>query len=141
MATIDVDGMTCAVCVSRVESVISEVDGISNVAVNLAKGSANFSGTADVDNVIAAVNNSGYKASMPINYFQKWKFEKEKLNREIKISTISLVYSLLAMYYIMAAENDQTIFGLFSMCIVLSLNWKVLQKGLNSIILIKIFRS
>ena len=38
------------------------------------------------------------------------------------------------MYYIMAAETDQTMFGLFSMCIVLSLNWKVLQKGLNSII-------
>ena len=50
MATIDVDGMTCAVCVSRVESVISEVDGISNVVVNLAKGTANFGGTADVEN-------------------------------------------------------------------------------------------
>ncbi|MGB2121180.1 MAG: heavy-metal-associated domain-containing protein, partial [Candidatus Poseidoniaceae archaeon] len=42
MASIDVDGMTCAVCVSRVESVILELDGISNVAVNLARGSANF---------------------------------------------------------------------------------------------------
>ena len=39
MATIDVD-MTCAVCVSRAESVISELDGISNVAVNPAKGSS-----------------------------------------------------------------------------------------------------
>ena len=116
MATIDVDGMTCAVCVSRVESVISEVDGISNVVVNLAKGTANFGGTADVENVISAVNKSGYKASKPINYFQKWKSEKEKSNREIKISTISLAYSLLAMYYIMTAENDQTMFGLFSMC-------------------------
>ena len=113
MATVDVDGMTCAVCVSRVESVISELDGISNVAVNLAKGSASFSGTVDVENVIAAVNRSGYKASKPINYFQKWKSEKEKSNREIKISTISLVYSLLAMYYIMTAKSDQTMFGFF----------------------------
>ena len=134
MATIDVDGMTCAVCVSRVESVISELDGISNVAVNLAKGSASFSGTVDVENVIAAVNRSGYRASKPINYFQKWKSEKEKSNREIKISTISLVYSLLAMYYIMTAKSDQTMFGFFSMCIVLGLNWKVVQKGLDSIV-------
>ena len=134
MARIDVDGMTCAVCVSRVESVISELDGISNVAVNLAKGSANFSGTVDVENVIAAVNRSGYKASMPVNYFQKWQSEKEKSIREIKISTISMAYSLLAMYYIMGAEKDQTMFGILSMCIVLSLNWKVLQKGVNSIL-------
>ena len=40
MATIDVNGMTCAVCVSRVESAILELDGINSVAVNLARGSA-----------------------------------------------------------------------------------------------------
>ena len=134
MATIDVDGMTCAVCVSRVESAISKLDGISNVAVNLARGSANYSGTVGVETVIAAVNNSGYKASMPINYFQKWKHDKEKSKREVKVSLISLVYSLLAMYYIMTVENEQTMFGFFSMCVVLSLNIKVLQKGLRSVI-------
>ncbi|MGB1827008.1 MAG: heavy-metal-associated domain-containing protein, partial [Candidatus Poseidoniaceae archaeon] len=107
MASIDVDGMTCAVCVSRVESVILELDGISNVAVNLARGSANFSGTVDMETVIDAVNNSGYKASMPTNYFEKWISENEISKREIKISSISLIYSLFAMYYIMTAENDQ----------------------------------
>ena len=61
MATIDVDGMTCAVCVGRVESAILELDGINNVAVNLAKGSANFSGIIDVETVIAAVNKSDIK--------------------------------------------------------------------------------
>ncbi len=133
MASIDVDGMTCAVCVSRVESVILELDGISNVAVNLARGSANFSGTVDVETVIAAVNNSGYKASMPTNYFEKWISENETSKREIKISSISLIYSLFAMYYIMTADNEQALFGFFSMCVVLSLNWKVLQKGFKSI--------
>ena len=39
MATIDVNGMTCAVCVSGVESAILELDGINSVAVNLARGS------------------------------------------------------------------------------------------------------
>ena len=134
MATIDVDGMTCAVCVSRVESVILGLDGISNVAVNLASGTANFDGTLDVESVIAAVNNSGYKASKPINYFQKWSSEKESSKREIKISSISLAYSLLAMYYIMAVENGHTFFGIFSMLVVICLNWKVLEKGFKSII-------
>ena len=134
MATIDVGGMTCAVCVSRVESAISKLDGISNIAVNLAKGSANYSGTVDVEIVIGAVNDAGYQASLPINYFQKWESEKETLNREIIISSMSLIYSLLAMSYIMAADDEQTLFGILSLCIVLSLNWKVLQKGLNSLI-------
>ena len=73
MATIDVNGMTCAVCVSRVESAILELDGINSVAVNLARGSASFSGgDVNVEKVIRAVNESGYTASEPINYFQKW---------------------------------------------------------------------
>ena len=133
MATIDIDGMTCAVCVSRVESSILKLDGISNVAVNLAKGSATFSGTIDVETVITAVKNSGYKASKPINYFEKWNSEKEISKREIKVSTLSLIYSLFAMYYIMTTENEQTMFGFVSMCVILILNRSVIQKGLKSI--------
>ena len=79
MATIDVDGMTCAVCVSRVESAISELDGISNVAVNLAKGSANFSGTVDVENVIAAVNNSDTKHRCQSIIFKNGNLKKKKI--------------------------------------------------------------
>ena len=133
MATIDVDGMTCAVCVGRVESAILELDGINNVAVNLAKGSANFSGIIDVETVIAAVNKSGYQASKPVNYFEKWNSEKATSKREFKISSIALAYSLLAMYYIMAADNEQTVFGFISMLLVLALNKNVIQKGLKSI--------
>ena len=95
MATIDVNGMTCAVCVSRVESAILELDGIDSVAVNLARGSASFSGDVNVETVIRAVNECGYTASEPINYFQKWNSDKEKSRRNVVISSISLVYALI----------------------------------------------
>ena len=58
MTRIDVDGMTCAVCVNHVEKAILSVNGVENVAVNLAFASAEFQGDAKIDEVIAAVNSS-----------------------------------------------------------------------------------
>ncbi len=133
MATVDVSGMTCAVCVSRVETIISEVDGIENVVVNLARGTANFSGQVDIEAVIKKVNTSGYKASRPINFFQKWNSEKQASIFKLKLATLSLTYSLFAMYYLMTTGGNQTIFGIFSMCLVLSLSHEVLLKGVRSI--------
>lgn len=133
MATIDVNGMTCAVCVSRVESAILELDGIDSVAVNLARGSASFSGDVNVETVIRAVNECGYTASEPINYFQKWNSDKEKSRRNVVISSISLVYALISMYYLMNFEENHTLIGFSSMCLILALNWSVLHKGFRSI--------
>ncbi len=44
--TIAVDGMTCNHCVMRVTKLLSEMEGIENVTVDLEKGTAEF----DCDN-------------------------------------------------------------------------------------------
>ena len=49
MPRIDVDGMSCAVCVGHVEKAIRGVPGIDAVSVNLAAGNASYSGDVDVD--------------------------------------------------------------------------------------------
>jgi len=134
MATLDVSGMTCAVCVGRVENAISKINGISSVSVNLARGVANFSGDVETETVIQAINNSGYVASVPINYFDKWDLERKNSFRELKISSISLAFSLLAMYYLMTNSGNHTIIGIVSMTIVLILNRDVLFKGYKSVI-------
>lgn len=134
MATLDVSGMTCAVCVGRVENAISKINGISSVSVNLARGVANFSGDVETETVIQAISKSGYSASVPINYFDKWDLERKNSFRELIISSISLAYSLLAMYYLMTNSGDHTIIGIVSMTIVLILNRDVLFKGYKSII-------
>ena len=134
MATLDVSGMTCAVCVGRVENAISKINGISSVSVNLARGVANFSGDVETETVIQAINKSGYSASVPINYFDKWELERKNSFRELIISSISLAYSLLAMYYLMTSNGDHTIIGIVSMTIVLFLNRDVIFKGYKSII-------
>ena len=126
MATLDVSGMTCAVCVGRVEDAILKINGISSVSVNLARGVANFSGDVETETVIQAISKSGYSASVPINYFDKWDLERKNSFRELIISSISLAYSLLAMYYLMTNSGDHTIIGIVSMAIVLILNRDVL---------------
>ena len=49
MAVIKVKGMTCNHCVMAVTKALNEVEGVSNVDVNLDKGEASFDEAAPVD--------------------------------------------------------------------------------------------
>lgn len=61
-----VTGMTCAACSARVEKVTKAVSGVQNVQVNLLTGSmtVNVEDPNTVENIISAVNESGYGASL-----------------------------------------------------------------------------
>ena len=61
--TIPIAGMTCASCVSHVESALNEVPGVSKAAVNLATERATVqfaNGNISADVLVEAVRNSGY---------------------------------------------------------------------------------
>lgn len=62
-ATLDIEGMTCASCVARVEKRLEKVEGVS-ASVNLATESARVQVTTDVDDarLVAAVAEAGYTA-------------------------------------------------------------------------------
>lgn len=62
-ATLDIEGMTCASCVARVEKRLEKVEGVS-ASVNLATESARVQVPADVDDarLVAAVAEAGYTA-------------------------------------------------------------------------------
>ncbi|MCG9894238.1 MAG: heavy-metal-associated domain-containing protein [Fimbriimonadaceae bacterium] len=60
--TIKVSGMTCQNCVKHVKEAIDSLEGASEVSVDLASGTATFTGI-DSERAIAAVNEEGYKAS------------------------------------------------------------------------------
>ncbi len=58
-----IEGMTCASCVARVEKGLTDVDGVSKVAVNLTtkRGTIEYNPeTADPKQLITAVQDSGY---------------------------------------------------------------------------------
>ncbi len=59
---LEIDGMTCASCVGRVERALQAVPGVAQAHVNLATERATVKGTADRDALIAAIDRAGYDA-------------------------------------------------------------------------------
>ncbi|MDV7271249.1 heavy metal translocating P-type ATPase [Thioclava sp. A2] len=61
---LEVEGMTCASCVGRVERALAVVPGVAVASVNLATERAQVSGTADAAALIAAIEAAGYSAHL-----------------------------------------------------------------------------
>jgi heavy metal translocating P-type ATPase len=60
---LDIGGMTCASCVSKVERVLGRVEGVDGVSVNLATQTADVrTMQTDLDPMIRAVQGAGYEA-------------------------------------------------------------------------------
>lgn len=63
MIELNITGMSCAHCRAAVETALASVPGVESVAVDLATGTAEVRGEADVAALIAAVAAEGYRAS------------------------------------------------------------------------------
>ncbi|MDD7177753.1 MAG: cation transporter, partial [Lachnospiraceae bacterium] len=59
----DVIGMSCAACSARVEKAVRDVEGVTEVSVNLLTNSMLVEGTADSSAIITAVKKAGYGAA------------------------------------------------------------------------------
>lgn len=64
MTNLKVEGMTCHHCVMAVTKALESVAGVRSAAVDLEKGSAVVDGDADLQAMIAAVQEEGYQASL-----------------------------------------------------------------------------
>lgn len=62
----DIEGMTCASCVAHVEKSLKDLDGVSNVSVNLMTHTASLHMEDNITNeqIIKAVEDTGYKAHL-----------------------------------------------------------------------------
>jgi len=134
MGRIDVGGMTCAACVSHVENAIMKIPGIDSVAVNLALGKVDFRGEVAIEEVMTAVNSSGYQASIPIDFSKKWSREKQSSDRDFLTSILGLLIALSFMSYFMLNDTSSTELGILALVLVLALGgWRVVEKGINSL--------
>lgn len=61
---LQVDDMSCASCVGRVERALKAVPGVSAASVNLATERATVTGVAPVDALLAAADRAGYPAQL-----------------------------------------------------------------------------
>lgn len=63
MKQYNVSGMSCAACVSRIETAVLKVPGVSSCSVSLLTNSMGVEGNVSDADIIKAVENAGYKAS------------------------------------------------------------------------------
>ena len=65
--TLDIDGMTCASCVGRVEKALLALPGVNSATVNLAtqQATVRFADKPDADLAAEAVKKAGYTAHIP----------------------------------------------------------------------------
>ncbi len=105
----NVSGMTCSACSSHVEKAIKKLNGIIKVEVNLLKNNALVEydeNLCNEQNIIDAVNNAGYIASITqkdekVN--SKKPTDKNNLNNENSVTKliISAILLLILMYFSM----------------------------------------
>lgn len=99
MEKYEVKGMGCAACQARVQKVVSEVKGVSECSVNLLTNSMLVEGTADSEDIIEAVRNAGYDASLaPEDSIKIYEDDRGKIKKRLIYSAVLL---LILMYFTM----------------------------------------
>lgn len=93
---INIDGMICAACSSRIDKMLNETDGVTSANVNLttAKATVQFDhAKVQVNQLVDAINHLGYSASLP----QDDVVDEDQIrkDREIKRLRIELIISII----------------------------------------------
>ena len=104
MEKYNVKGMSCAACVANVEKAVKKVNGVQSCTVSLLTNSMNVDGEYDAVELINAVKNAGYDASVysedafASDTNDNTAFEIAKLKKRL---VSSFVFLLLLMYMAM----------------------------------------
>lgn len=151
MEQYNVTGMSCAACSARVEKAVSGVEGVSSCAVNLLTNSMGVEGIAPPDEIIKAVENAGYGASL------KNKSEKRSTDEPLKDTETpkirnrliaSAIFMLILMYFSMGhmmwgfplppfMDNNHVAMGIVQMllaAIVMVINQRFFISGFKGVI-------
>lgn len=102
----DITGMHCAACVGRVEKVVSRMDGVADVKVNLLtrKGSVTYTDDSKVtpDDVIKAITGIGFGATLAEEGVQK--LEKVNYKPQLYRMIIAAVMAIPMMVSMMGSH-------------------------------------
>lgn len=104
MVQFNVTGMSCAACVTRVEKAVLKVSGVTSCAVSLLTNSMGVEGNFSVDDVISAVTDAGYTASVK---GQKAKADESDMFKDRETPALkkrlwsSVVFLVVLMYFSM----------------------------------------
>lgn len=86
---LNIEGMTCASCVARVEKALNKVEGVTAASVNLATETAQVSGSnLNIANLIQAVKKAGYEAQLKtakVNFTEQQNFQHKKAEETVSL--------------------------------------------------------
>ncbi len=150
-----VTGMSCAACSTRVEKAVSKLEGVSACSVSLLTNSMGVEGSASASEVIKAVEEAGYNASLKgkDSTQNNIRTEQEELlkDKETPILKRRLYYSVgflvVLMYFSMGhmmwgfpvpvfLENNHVAMGLIQLLLtiaVMVINQKFFISGFKSL--------
>lgn len=108
MQQYNVKGMSCAACSARVEKAVSKLDGVTSCSVSLLTNSMAVEGTATAQEIIKAVEDAGYSASVKGKGTEKTAVQSEtdslkdtETPKILKRLIASLVFLAILMYFSM----------------------------------------
>ncbi len=105
---LNIIGMTCAACATRIEKVLNKVDGVKNANVNLATEKASVEyipGSTNVDQLVNMVRKAGYDAKLVSeNEGDYEQSTREKAYRKQKIKFI--VGAILSIPFLVMMISD-----------------------------------
>ena len=108
----NITGMSCAACSAKVEKVVSKLDGVENVAVNLLTNSMQVEYKEDKlssNDIIKNIADAGYGASLATDTKQKKEEKSIKKTNDDAIASmkfrlkVSIVFLVILMYFSMGS--------------------------------------
>ena len=138
-ATLEIEGMSCASCVGRLERALQVGKGVVEASVNLAAETAQvryLAGVTSVADIAAVATNAGYPARVPSNQrIDNTDRKAESLNRLGRMTILAAVLALPVFLIEMGSHLIPGVHELISNTIGLQ-NSRMLQFVLTTIILL-----
>lgn len=150
MEQYNVEGMSCAACVAHVEKAVRDVDGVSDVCVNLLTNSMTVEGSAASDAICDAVEKAGYHAALKADSdpgSSGGDFEDTATPKMVRRLLLSILFLLPILYVSMGAMmwnwplpsflDSHFKMGLFEMTfsfIVILINRKFFTSGIAGVL-------
>lgn len=94
--TLQITGMTCAACANRIEKGLNKLPGVSKATVNLALETGRVEylpGEVSVENIMAKVEQLGYKAELKVEQSDSKDHRKQEIIRQKRRFLISALLS------------------------------------------------
>ncbi|TNE63551.1 MAG: copper-translocating P-type ATPase, partial [Rhodobacteraceae bacterium] len=136
--TFDVQGMTCASCVGRVERALQAVEGVTAASVNLATETATvtyLTGVQDAESLTKAIAEAGYEAKPRVDTTAEPVNRKESEAREIRGKLILAAVLTLPIFLIEMGGHLIPALHHWWMMSVPEWLWRMVQFALATVIL------